>query len=179
MLASYFFYQSYGNTLPKSALASVIEYKLRELAGNYDKVYNKNIEIILFDLHHMKDASIKDDFINEISSLAKQETWSTLDINDIVYQLGLKIDTKILCTLLLRNSNSVNLIKGSVILDYFLPLLKNNTTFPRTLTINKSGLKDFNESNEVDNEQYQNMEIDANNGGQLIKKLTEGSFKKK
>ena len=72
-LAKYFFYQSFGNTMSKSLLTSVIEYKLRELAGPYDKVYSKNIDIILFDLNHLKDSEIMEDFITEISNLATQE----------------------------------------------------------------------------------------------------------
>lgn len=135
-----------------------------------------NIEIILFDLHHLRNSSLKDDFLTEMAKLSQQEYVSPLDISDLAYQIGLKIDIKILCTLLLRHSNSVSLIKGSSITNYFLPLFKTNANFPKTLTINNSN-EVYTRQRSDDSEDLAELENNFQNKSHLIKKLTEGANK--
>ena len=112
-----------------------------------------------------------------MAKLSTQENISPLDISDLAYQIGLKIDIKILCTLLLRFSNSVSLIKGSTISNYFLPLLKSSEDFPRTLTISNTNQINKRESFE-DSEDLADLENDILRKSKLIKKLTEGASTK-
>ena len=108
----------------KSAMSSIIEYKLRKFAGKYEKIDSKNINLVIYDFSVIKDENLKHEFISQLSKIKDQEYISPIDISSIAYQLGVKIDWKILWTLLLRNSNSIHRINGELLESYLLPLLK-------------------------------------------------------
>lgn len=117
------------------AKCSILEYKLRKFAGKYDQILNKHIELVLFDFTHWKEESAKNDLIQDLKKMVSLDYISPIDIADLVSQIGIKVDSKVLWTLLLRNSLSVHQIKGSVIEGYLLPLLIAKAKLPRVVMI--------------------------------------------
>lgn len=114
---------------------SVLEFKLRKFWGKYEKVLEKNIELILFDFKHHKDSSAQEELIEDLTQLSKQDYVTTADITDIVVQLGFKVDIKVLWTLLLRHSNSVHHISREALRSYLIPLLESKVEKPKTAAI--------------------------------------------
>lgn len=108
----------------EGAKCSILEYKLRKFAGRYDQILDKHIDLVLFDFKNCKEDEAKEDLIEDFMRLSNYDYITPMDISEVVIQLGIRLDTKILCTLLLRNSLSVHQIKGRVIESYLIPKLR-------------------------------------------------------
>ena len=78
----------------KSAMSSIIEYKLRKFAGRYQKVDSKNISMVVFDFSVARGEHVKEDFVASLTKLTELDYISPVDVCDLVVQLGIKLDCK-------------------------------------------------------------------------------------
>ena len=80
----------------ETSKSSILEFKIRKFGGKYEKILEKNIELILIDFKHHKEASAQQELIEDLTQLSKQDYITTTDITDIVIQLGFKFDVRVL-----------------------------------------------------------------------------------
>jgi hypothetical protein len=128
---------------------SILEFKIRKFGGKYEKILEKNIELILFDFKHHKEPSAQQELIEDLTQLSKQDYITTTDITDIVVQLGFKFDIRVLWTLLLRHSNSVHHINRESLRGYLIPLLESKINMPKKKIITQFKQMKFKDLHQV------------------------------